>query len=364
MATFMIVEQHSNGMPALGYSLDKSLSGGTPVLINMDGIEPSEHKKIDSFFKEWNQLNNRTKNKQFHGVISGKYKTESFDELLDKAIHVMDSLGYDKDNHPMVFVPHDDNGHNHIHIITSRIGSDKMKIKDNYEGKRANEALNLIQMDIPLNIDTKLLSSYRVNNRNEFAMVAENIYGVSTKFGKGGFSFIDKSKKEELLKVKDNDIQLSSYDIKNQFRLKAIFEKYALKHNDMKSFSEDMKKKFGVDLVFFKKEGHNQPYGYSVIDHKNKSVHKGSSIVNFNKLDNLLKTENIKTGNTIDENITGKPISDKSEISDPLNNEVKISEVLSFGVENDNMNAVRIGRYDDDFGLNEGKRRRRRRKRR
>jgi hypothetical protein len=43
-----------------------------------------------------------------------------------------------------------------------------------------------------------------------------------------------------------------------------------------------MKKRFGVDLIFFGSK--DKPYGYMIIDHKNKIVYKGSEVLSMKQL--------------------------------------------------------------------------------
>ena len=66
-------------------------------------------------------------------------------------------------------------------------------------------------------------------------------------------------------------------------QLIAVLHKYK-GGGDYKQIAELMKSKFGVDMVFHTKEGHDKPYGYTVIDHKNKTVYKGSELMNLKEL--------------------------------------------------------------------------------
>ena len=60
---------------------------------------------------------------------------------------------------------------------------------------------------------------------------------------------------------------------KTQNQLRAILRKYRQIAASKEELKQIMKKRFGVDLIFFGSK--DKPYGYMIIDHKNKIVYKG-----------------------------------------------------------------------------------------
>lgn len=73
-------------------------------------------------------------------------------------------------------------------------------------------------------------------------------------------------------------------------QIQAILYKYSngLTQNELSSV---LHTKFGIEVVFHKADGHDKPYGYSLIDHKERTVYKGGEIMNMDKLLNLLGRE-------------------------------------------------------------------------
>jgi hypothetical protein len=88
---------------------------------------------------------------------------------------------------------------------------------------------------------------------------------------------------------------------KGKVKMRAIIQKYLLQYNgelkkrddltkisDKEEFRsaliEFLSKRFGWEFVFFVAKGKDFPYGYAVIDHKNKMVHKGSEIMKLVEL--------------------------------------------------------------------------------
>jgi hypothetical protein len=48
--------------------------------------------------------------------------------------------------------------------------------------------------------------------------------------------------------------------------------------------TEHMHRRFGLQFVFFRAGGHERPYGYAVIDHVNRMVHKGGDILRLGQI--------------------------------------------------------------------------------
>ncbi len=78
-------------------------------------------------------------------------------------------------------------------------------------------------------------------------------------------------------------------------QIKAIIHKYKkqylgkLRSNHDHKFTTEQKKiesdltcflkqKFGMDFIFFTGKDKDKPYGYTIIDHHNTKVHKGSDV--------------------------------------------------------------------------------------
>ena len=71
-------------------------------------------------------------------------------------------------------------------------------------------------------------------------------------------------------------------DDKRRRQLRAILKKYRDLSANKEELTAAMKKKFGISLVFVGKA--NTPYGYIVVDHKNKTVYKGGEFLSIREL--------------------------------------------------------------------------------
>ena len=77
-------------------------------------------------------------------------------------------------------------------------------------------------------------------------------------------------------------------------QLQAIFDKYK-PGMDTDKFMQFAKQKFGIDIVLHQQKGHDAPYGYTVVDHKEKYVFKGSQVMSLKTLmENIPFEEKIK----------------------------------------------------------------------
>ena len=71
-------------------------------------------------------------------------------------------------------------------------------------------------------------------------------------------------------------------DKKRIAQIRAILRKYRDMSSGKTELQETMKSKFGIDLLFMGSK--DTPYGYLIVDHKNKSVYKGSEILKLKEL--------------------------------------------------------------------------------
>ena len=69
---------------------------------------------------------------------------------------------------------------------------------------------------------------------------------------------------------------------KRRKQLKAIFLKYKKITSNKEELDRILKKKFGVDLIFIGKK--DSPFGYLVVDHKEKAVYKGRDVLSLKEV--------------------------------------------------------------------------------
>jgi hypothetical protein len=90
----------------------------------------------------------------------------------------------------------------------------------------------------------------------------------------------------------------------NTAKIKALIHKYSAYHSaaivikDSPShttapkvfhseLTDYLHKNLGLEFIFFAAKDHKQPYGYTIIDHKNTTVYKGSEIIPLKQLQEL-----------------------------------------------------------------------------
>jgi hypothetical protein len=71
-------------------------------------------------------------------------------------------------------------------------------------------------------------------------------------------------------------------DDQRRRQLRAILKKYRDLSANKEELAAAMKKKFGISLVFFGQK--DSPYGYAIVDHKNKTVFKGGEFISIREL--------------------------------------------------------------------------------
>lgn len=271
-------------------------------LQHSNNVSPEEMK---TFLKVHSNRNKQVKAKQFHAVISCKEREYTKIELTKIAEEWLDKMGYGANPYLIVF--HSDTKNNHVHMVSSRIGTDGRKIQDNMERVRGQKAINEIMIrDVHRECQQTIadLKSYSYSTISQAKLFLEN-RGYSLK------------EEEDALKLYKYGIfqgqipqlqiaeKLSSYtlDKQRQTQLKAIIDKYLKVYNSEPSpvfepvkenrigkqvgyrseLSDYLKAKFGLEFIYHGKEG-KHPYGYTIIDHKANIMFKGSEIYPLKKL--------------------------------------------------------------------------------
>lgn len=292
----------SKSFNAVDYN-ERKVAKGTAELLEiknfkylqtMGFLAPADLKR---FLMDYSARNERIENAQFHVAISCKGQEYSKEQLLDIAHKYLKEMGYANEGQPLLIYAHHDTNNNHIHIVTSRVAPDGHKIDHNNERVRSMEAINRIM---------------GVNRSQETKSIIQNAFGYSYS-SLGQFNAIIESsgyecyQEDDDIKVKKDGKVLETVPLteimshirqkdkedkedkeeneKRKKQLKAILAKYQLLSANKEELRALMKKKFGVDLIFVGSK--DQPYGYHVVDHKEKAVYKGSSIMPIKALLNF-----------------------------------------------------------------------------
>lgn len=313
-----IMKAAGNSFPGVKYN-DTKIEQGNGQLMTMKNFpagvnESSSKEKVKDYLKSVSQ-NRRVTKPQFHAVISTKFREHSAKELTRIAEEVMKEMGYEEQ--PYIVVAHSDTENNHVHIVSTRIDKNTgKKIDDSYERLKAQRSIEIAMKKIyGVNNDENIekLMNYNFRNSNQLELLLE----------RNGYKSIlqDNSKSIDIFKngalvqnIQSDEIKFSTDEsFARKKQLKAILSKYKdlysskvfrIEDNrkaeslisDKKDISstkgsiefeselqEFLRNKFGIDIVFHNKDGKN-PFGYSLIDHKSKTVFKGSEVLPMSKL--------------------------------------------------------------------------------
>lgn len=266
-------------------------------------VKPEDVKK---YLQSVAQLNPRKEKVQFHAAITCKGREYDKHQLTDVAHEWVKRMGY-ADN-PYIIVFHSDTEHNHVHIVSSRINAKTGKtIPDSYENLRAVKFIDQIMKE-KYGVDRKLekadFSQYNTTTLAQLKLLFEvSGHSLAEKEGVLNFYKRDNLVKSFDLKELSTKIGASKEDSKRVGQLKAIFNKYLVDfegslqpvHQNLSGkregkiigyksdFTDFMRERFGLQFVFHFKDD-KKPYGYTIIDHNNKSVFKGASVMKLAEL--------------------------------------------------------------------------------
>ncbi|MDO4225370.1 MAG: relaxase/mobilization nuclease domain-containing protein [Bergeyella zoohelcum] len=297
---------------------DKKVENGKGELMTMKNFpsfinEESSPQEVKDYLKSISK-SNKVKKPQFHAVISTKFQKHSKEELTNIANHFMQEMGYE--NQPYIAVFHNDTDNNHIHIVSTRVDkSTGKKIDDSFERLKSQKALQKVMERLypeqKLNEEIDKLLKYKYSSFNQLKELLE----------RSGFRLSKNENNEnrwDILKngvqqrsLFQNQISFSSNSDKNRKKqIRAIIKKYAevystktfkviddRKQRDLyeketnatpkieweSELQKKLRDRFGIDIIFHQK-GEQTPFGYTLIDHKSKSVFKGSEILKMNEV--------------------------------------------------------------------------------
>jgi len=293
----------SASFSGVDYNTDK-IEQGKGELVNVSNFGAlqflSELRPSDyiNYFKAVSSVNKRVAKPQFHAVISAQGKSTLKDELTRIAKSWLSKMGYGKNPYLLVF--HNDTKNNHVHAVSTRIDKAGKKISSAFEKLRSIRMLSQVLEQDDIKVVVVNLNKYRFSTVAQFRLLLEL---------KGFFSSLQNEKLE--IKGRDGqrlEIDLGEFDLhstsgfdksrlKRISQIKKILEKYKLQYSptlvDLSSLGEMktepvfrygsplgdfLHSKFGIQLIFHY-SGEHLPYGYTIIDHAEQSVYKGSEVM-------------------------------------------------------------------------------------
>ena len=270
---------------------------------NILGLRPEAFttEKLRQFFIDYSLRNTHIQNAQFHVAVSCKGNEYTHQQLLDIAHRYLKEMGYADEGQPLLIYAHQDTPNNHIHIVTSRVAPDGHKIDHTHEKRRSREITLKIMEEFegrrqePEVTDiVKEALAYRYTSKAQFCAIMESLgYECKDDDEKPVVHIYRGGQEQGTIQVQliiRHALKENKPDDKRRRQLRAILQKYRDLSANKEELSAAMKKKFGLSLVFVGKA--DTPYGYIVVDHKNKTVFKGGEFLSIKE---LLQFENAAT---------------------------------------------------------------------
>jgi Relaxase/Mobilisation nuclease domain len=300
------------------YYNEHKIEGGKAVLMvaanfNQDGFNNMNTlTKSDyiAYFMALSKLNSRVKNRQFHAVLSAKGQSYNAEELKTLAEEYLYRMGYGASPYLIYF--HQDTDNNHVHLISTRVNTEGVKINDSFEKRESLRHIENIMKQIPrqeltgANIanqftaygfttegQLKTLIENQPNKYYEVEIDRDNNWQINQiKDGQSRqIAMIEQGRVAARIKETTEHRPLKEERENRKAMLKAILIKYknTLSTEALKTY---MKEKMGVELIFHQAANQSKPFGYTVIDHAQKQIYKGSEILKMSEL--IAQTQNHK----------------------------------------------------------------------
>ncbi|MFC4686942.1 relaxase/mobilization nuclease domain-containing protein [Epilithonimonas pallida] len=305
--------------PGVDYN-DKKIDKGKGELTLMKNFpsfinENSNKQQVRNYLKAISK-SNKVQKPQFHAVISTKFQEHSKEELARISADFMAQMGYGQQPYLAVF--HKDTENNHIHIVSTRVNKQTgKKIDDSYEKLKAQKAFaQVMEKRYGINEEEKLnqLLNYKIGsfqqlktllNRNDYQLTENTNDGKSITISKNGIVqrrisadqivFTNKESEKRIRQIRAIFFKYRQLYSNKVFRVDDYRKQEAmLPIEKLKDhwkpeieFENELQKKlrdaFGIDIVFHHKND-QLPFGYTLIDHKTATVHKGSEIMKMGDL--------------------------------------------------------------------------------
>ena len=262
---------------------------------NILGLRPEAYtsEKLQQYFLDYSARNTHIQNSQFHVAVSSRGNEYTHEQLLDIAHRYLKEMGYAEEGQPLLVYAHHDTDNHHIHIVTSRVAPDGHKIDHNHEKRRSRAATLKImeeytgqRLEPEVNDIAKDALSYRYTSKAQFCAIMESL-GYDCKgddekplvhLYRGG----EELGTIQVQLIMQHALKENKPDDKRRKQLRAILQKYRNLSANKEELAAHMKRKFGISLVFVGKA--DTPYGYIVVDHKNKTVFKGGEFLSIKEL--------------------------------------------------------------------------------
>lgn len=245
------------------------------------------------FLTDYSSSNKRIVKPQFHVAISCKGQEYSKEELVAIAHQYMKDMGYGSPGQPLLIYSHHDTANNHIHIITSRVDPNGKKINHHHERLRSQEVINRIMgvdESVKLSESVSEALEYRFSTVQQFMAVLETLgyecYMSNDKIVLKRGGIVLEKIPESVIKARCSN---ESPEKKRKAQLRAIMRKYRDMSSGRKELQDTMRSKFGVSLLFIGPK--DQPTGYLIVDHKTKTVFKGSDVCKIKELLQFMSQE-------------------------------------------------------------------------
>ena len=262
---------------------------------NIYGLRQENYtpEKLRQFFIDYSSRNTHIQNAQFHVAVSCKGNEYSHQQLLDIAHRYLKEMGYADEGQPLLIYAHHDTPNNHIHIVTSRVAPDGHKIDHVHEKRRSREITLKIMEEFEgrrqepeVSDIVKEALAYRYTSKAQFCAIMESLgYECKDDDEKPVVHLYRGGQEQGTIQVQlimRHALKENKPDDKRRRQMRAILQKNRDLSANKEELAAAMKRKFGISLVFVGKA--DTPYGYIVVDHKNKAVFKGGEFLSIKEL--------------------------------------------------------------------------------